>query len=505
MKRHAVRLLSLVLALFTACGTAPAAPEDDAGQQAPAVLNDSAIQQDPELTIPPEQSTEERQAEFLAFLEEVNAQRRAVYEDQDPPQFDESWTPEPADLDSDFTPEERDALLRTPDPFDPASELRAPVSVTAEEARADVDLAFRLLRHSYGAYDYFGGDEVFLPLRDAALAALPEEGEVTPETLEKALADTLSLVLVDGHFLIGSTAMRDRHIKYMYFVPSLYFDNADGIDPELVKPTIDTNGRLRLTLATLATPEESKALPDTLNIQGSPVSVSWVQDTEFRLSVGRYIESTAAGGIPLLIPYTRGYQERPISSGETYANAPVLSLDLRGNEEDRDPCSGKWLTEYTGEQADRHFAWGVKFSAFNRYLYQVVGGHSPDDIPETSQWGDLVSVPDQFVDREGLTLVLQDKGTGSVGETAIQNMRAMENTLIVGSNTKGSTLTLTNYPFYLPNSGVRFIFGTELCLTEKGEDLDGTGYPPDLWVPSVLAKLRMDDLIEYYDLTGLFA
>ena len=499
MKHHAVRLLSLALALvlLTACGTAPAAPEDDAVQQDPAVLNDSTVQQAPELAAPPEQSMEERQAEFLSFLEEVNAQRRAIYEAPDPPQLDESWTSELTDMDHDFTQDEMDHILTR----------RDPVSVTVQEAREDVETAFRLLRNCYGAYDYFGGDEVFLPLRDAALAALPEEGEVTPETLEKALADTLSPVLVDGHFLIGSTAMRDTHARYMYYVPNLYldFDDAAGIDPELVKPTIGEDGGLCLTLATLATPEESKALPDTLNIQGSPVSVSWVQDTEFRLSVGRYIESTAAGGIPLLIPYTRGYQERPISSGETYANAPVLSLDLRGNEGDRDPCSGKWLTEYTGEQADRHFAWGVKFSAFNRYLYQVVGGHSPDDIPETSQWGDLVSVPDQFVDREGLTLVLQDKGTGSVGETAIQNMRAMENTLIVGSNTKGSTLTLTNYPFYLPNSGVRFIFGTELCLTEKGEDLDGTGYPPDLWVPSVLAKLRMDDLIEYYDLTGLFA
>ena len=75
----------------------------------------------------------------------------------------------------------------------------------------------------------------------------------------------------------------------------------------------------------------------------------------------------------------------------------------------------------------------------------------------------------------------------------------------MGSNTKGSSLTLTNFPFYLPNSGLRLIFGIELCLTENGENLDGTGYPPDLWVPAVLAKIRVEDLIGYYDLAELFA
>ena len=64
--------------------------------------------------------------------------------------------------------------------------------------------------------------------------------------------------------------------------------------------------------------------------------------------------------------------------------------------------------------------------------------------------------------RDGLTLVLQDKDTASAGETAVQNARALENTLIVGSNTKGSSLTLTNFPFYLSNSGLRLIFGIEL-------------------------------------------
>ena len=33
----------------------------------------------------------------------------------------------------------------------------------------------------------------------------------------------------------------------------------------------------------------------------------------------------------------------------------------------------------------------------------------------------------------------------------------------------------------------------------------GTGYLPDLWVPSLSAKMRVEDMIQYYGLTELFA
>jgi hypothetical protein len=34
-------------------------------------------------------------------------------------------------------------------------------TITKDEAKEDVDMLFRLLRATYGAYSYFGGDEVF--------------------------------------------------------------------------------------------------------------------------------------------------------------------------------------------------------------------------------------------------------------------------------------------------------------------------------------------------------
>ena len=463
---------------------------------------------------PPEQTPEERQEEFLAFLEEIHGRRQAVFADQDPPLLDESWTPELMDPDSDFTQEEQEALLQILDPLDPTPELREAASVTVEEARSDVDLAFRLLRHSYGAYDYFGGDEVFLPLKEAALAALPDEGTVSPEELEKTLVDALGPVLVDGHFSVGGTSFASLHAQYMYYVPDLYFDDPEGLDPDLVKPTIDEEGRLRLTLAATFTPEAAESLlPETATIQGIDVALSWKPDgTAGSRGEDIFKETTFLNGVPLLTStrmmadneQQQEQLERLATCGGEYADAPVLVLDLRGNSGGSDSYFSRWVLDYVGADQPPEFR-GVaswKLSGLNLRLYET---YFTVNLPDTPQWMTVLSGAGRMAQRQGLTLVLQDKGTGSSGENAVQIMHTVENTLTIGGCTTGACLTPNVFSFYLPHSGVTVRFGTGLGLYEDMTNRDGKGWLPDLWVPSGQAQERARKMIEYYGLTELFA
>ena len=133
--------------------------------------------------------------DFHAFLDAVNEKRRAVIEDGEPLDVS-AWTPAFADQNTTFTDGEMELLLT---PHGPEENL------TMEQAREDVETAFTLLRTTYGAYEYFGGDQVFDGLREDALARLEEADPGLPlaDVVAEALYTVLSPVVRDGHFAVG--------------------------------------------------------------------------------------------------------------------------------------------------------------------------------------------------------------------------------------------------------------------------------------------------------------
>ena len=110
------------------------------------------------------------------------------------------------------------------------------------------------------------------------------------------------------------------------------------------------------------------------------------------------------------------------------------------------------------------------------------------------------SSPATWVERSGPVFVLQDKGVASSGESAVKNFRTAADTLFVGGPTAGMALVPNNCRFYLPHSGLFCYFGTGLGLYGAGENRDGVGYLPDLWVEPSKALDAVKRLIEYYGL-----
>lgn len=493
------RVTALLLALLLLAGCA--APEPGpASEPVPAPVTEPETA--PEPAPPAEPTLEERQVEFLAFLEEVNASRRAIYENTEPIAYDEAWMPDLTDLEGVFTQEEMEAFFTPPE--------NGPRTVTAQEAAEDVETAFLLLKHAYGAYDYFGGDEVFLPLRDEVLEKLPGEGRVESKQLEQMLADALAPVLVDGHFTIGDTPMRTMHSKYMYHVPYVFFDDPTGLDPDLVKPTLDNKGRLCWCFATLVSHEEQVNLPSSAQVDGETVELNWTWAEPAQDSREVFSRTTLADGTPLLISTTmRGETEEAKAQlaeladcGEEYADAPVLVLDVRCNGGGSNKYISNWFAGYTGQQVNIRFVQTLKFTPINMSYYTNADWWDMDFSGKAPYWS-FNSGLGAWVGREGLTLVLQDKGIASAGESAVENLRAVENCLFLGSNTGGCALTPNNFHHYLPHSGLDLYFGTGWHLTDDGQNRDGVGYLPDLWVPPSRVLERTEKMIVYYDLTNL--
>ena len=174
--------------------------------------------------------------DFHTFLDAVNEKRRAVIEDGEPLDVSD-WTPAFADQNTTFTDGEMELLLT---PHGPEENL------TMEQAREDVETAFTLLRTTYGAYEYFGGDQVFDGLREDALARLEEADPGLPlaDVVAEALYTVLSPVVRDGHFAVGRRHLIEPYELNTYYVPGVYIDTPAGLSEDYIKPTIGPDGAI---------------------------------------------------------------------------------------------------------------------------------------------------------------------------------------------------------------------------------------------------------------------
>lgn len=105
----------------------------------------------------------------------------------------------------------------------------------------------------------------------------------------------------------------------------------------------------------------------------------------------------------------------------------------------------------------------------------------------------------------GHVFAVQDDFTASSGESALAQLRTLTGSITVGSATRGALLTGNTVCAYLPNSGLAVSWGTKLQQVEQNRNPDGSGWEPDLWVPSDEALQWVEKLIDYYDLRGIYS
>ena len=97
--------------------------------------------------------------------------------------------------------------------------------LTGEEARAEVDYLFRLLRTYYGLYTWFGGDEAFGAAEERVLRALEGREEIPVGKYQQILKEALGVVQ-DGHFGIGGSGTLER--SALYCAEGAVFDRRNG-------------------------------------------------------------------------------------------------------------------------------------------------------------------------------------------------------------------------------------------------------------------------------------
>ena len=427
-----------------------------------------------------------------------------------------------------------------------------------EEIINDIHFLFDLLRHAYVGYQYFGGDDVFLPLRASMLEQLQRmRGPMPPELyLNQLLVPGLQSAIRDNHFRIHDAIIgAPIHFTYMKkdiilcktdndFVIELngstyrVIETAlpDGSSVASILPTLTASGELAWVFGRIASGEYQSSLLRVLfeNVEtgalGSRyITLHWVPSPE--QASRALLETRVADGVTvvenrqmlfgwadelgfydaLLEFYQSGYESR---------ESPVVVLDLRGHLGGMANLAFEWVRGFAGrapicEMAFLPFALGSPIMLYQIESFGAWPDRSPTPQPRWErhfhEWGSSpepqprwlspdLSSPCNYIRNDNLVIVLMDHGVSSAGEKFIGYLRQLENVLFVGTNTIGAFLASNIAKTTLPHSGLDIVFGMTLNLRPDLSQFEGVGFLPDLWVPPGESLERVLAFIERYGL-----
>ena len=393
--------------------------------------------------------------------------------------------------------------------------------ISREEAMEDVVVLFDLLKHWYGAYKYFGGNAVFMPLRDSLIESLADRNDIVTLDFSLMVQDTLSQVIADNHFSFDGVAVGVSYNFFAWetpFVRSInglrerdtdrYLLEVIGHElDEIFRLAVDDNGEF-FYVAVVARHED----------YGLMYSLSAVYEDggveSVRLRNSSILSAPGRAHVPALVfkydipvvsmrgdfhlPFPCPYDSVPVlmpdnaalmlSFAEELRGQTNIIVDIRTNEGGNMGLPRMWLYRLMGEAVP---SGRVFFQAVYPMPYDGASSHLLDMFHTQGQegvWkfiGDyhvVEALTDRFVLNDVRIILLVDRFTVSAAEFFVGMVLNIENTLVIGQNTAGALLTNGGASMRLPNSGIPFRFGNGILVYREGDFREGIGYAPDVWV-----------------------
>ena len=394
--------------------------------------------------------------------------------------------------------------------------------VSREDAARDIRFLFDLMKYGYAGYQYFGGDEAFLPIRDSMLEGLAEMPDpmTSIALLEKILAPGLRPVIADNHFQLHNITLRaPPHSLRMSddFVlrpwRSGFVTIIDNVEYRLIEAALDDGRKIEGVIPTLMREGEAAFAFGHF--------AQWEYWDDYRMSV--LLESVESGerrqlevrlralrnsgsptillhqyeisGVPVVINRTLSESfvspnaEREFrESGASLRGSPVVVLDLRGHGGGVPAPMLAWINAFTGSRPS-----GRAFGVFNLRSMSNGQGSGPAWTADIASFASALP-------NESLVIALIDNNVASGGDLIAGWLRELENVIFVGANTRGTLLTGGVVRNALPRSGLAVIFGAQLHLRPDFSQFEGVGFMPDLWAPPDQSLERVLAFVERYGL-----
>lgn len=461
-------------------------------------------------------STAVYQNAFVKLLEDVNEKRRADMASE--VTFDGF---------EDYLQHHRGEVEITQAEIDSLMDLNHPgkATLTRAEALEDVDLYFRALHYSYGAYYYFG-EENFQKAENTIRAKLSSCKTITRDQLISLMYSNL-LFVRDGHFCIAGRyePAYESSVQYLYYYSDRsfgkdangyyllgesekwYYTSCGNANAEM-QPYLEKSGRVCYSLRQFC-PATAAHTTDIITLtkggETKTVSLTWSLSQSY-LEDGSQVPDyhyLKSNGIALITirRFDWNYEETMdefVRTGSDLKNAKLI-IDARSNSGGDEDFIKNWLKSYTGEEPEQKTIisnWGTamfdRTQAYADLGEEFAAFRTGDKDYELFQ-GKLLANSTPI-------LLLTDSMSGSAGESIVTYCRTLDNCLVIGSPTRGAQLVGNVRGWMLPNSAIGFQFGQALHFIYSMENVEGKGYAPDLWCNPKTSLQSVLNMVERYDL-----
>lgn len=399
---------------------------------------------------------------------------------------------------------------------------QSPAVLSREDAGAEADYLFRLLRTYYGLYTWFGGDDAFGAAEEEVLAGLEGRGEIPLEEYRELLLQSLDFIN-DGHFVLSASRLVKR--LTLYCDESLLFERrdggvylegrrlaaVDGGDPaEYLKRAVGPEGELTWKLYVPGPDDTSRSAVLAFSDGTETVELPRVKDTDYSIGKGSgpflmeerngrlYIQMDRMAFSPedgvsqaLLIPGDEKAKADFITSAETAMGYSTAVVNLVRNPGGNGDLPIQWFRALTGAEPEPNyctlgldpFGWGARGGEVEEGSYRV-------RRPEP-----------QYLEREDgpFLIVLTSGATASAGEGFTDLTHNLSRTLVVGSNTGGClTGSQTWFDEHLPWSGLELAWGMDLFYWPADYFREGAGLEPDVYLTGIDQGRRLVKFLDRY-------
>lgn len=395
---------------------------------------------------------------------------------------------------------------------------QAPDTLPVEDALAEVDYLFRLLRTYYGLYNWSGGDEAFGVAQEQVLTGLEGLEAITVGDYNALLHEALSTCICDAHFVLGG---------YRYCTPQvlhcneeLLFERRDGIfylddrqvlsvdgqDPAgYMKRAIGPEGELTWKLYWPSPESLSVDVRVTFEDGTEGLSLPPIKDTDYTIGMGpnSVFRMQEQDGTLFLqmdqMPFgpeddvskrLKGDGEDKaafLAAAEASQDYPVAVVNLTQNVGGNGALPDTWFQAFAEEPLEPNYA-TLRTDPFGAFP-------NAEDGYVTSRPGP------QFLPRKDgpFLLILTSKNTASAAEDFTDLAHDLGRTLVVGSNTGGVLTGSQTWPFLtLPWSKLPLAFGSDLFLWPEGYFQEGVGLEPDIYLTGTGQADRLSAFLHRY-------